>query len=81
MSIARPDCAEHLTKRQNASSTFDRIGWSGSVKLGDGLVVDEDYIHVDGIAGDVQFVGGKIRVRIAHCQATQDGELRRDGQL
>src|SRR6516165_1113307 len=46
-----------------------------------GSVVEEHHVLPDGLAADVQLVGGEVWVGVADRQTTQDRQFRRDGQL
>ena len=58
------------------------IGWSwrSKVTLGGavlsefspGSFVEEHHVLVDGLAADVQLIGGEVRIGVADRQATQD---------
>ena len=46
-----------------------------------GSVVEEHDVLLDGLAADVQLIGGEVRLGVADRQAAQDRQFRRDREL
>lgn len=50
-------------------------------ELSPGLAVEEHHVLPDGLAADVQAIGGEVWVGVADRQAAQNRQFRRDSQL
>jgi hypothetical protein len=50
-------------------------------ELSPGLAVEEHHVLPDGLAVDVQLIGGEVWVGVADRQASQNRQFRRDSQL
>jgi len=62
--------------RPNGPISVEMMSWIFPL-----LVVEENHILPEGLAADVQLIGGEFRVGIANCQAAQDRQFGRDSEL
>src|SRR5262245_9643535 len=75
-------CGRYAVRRSLVISDPPRHDRSSCLsEFSPGLAIEEHHILLDGLAANVQLIGGEVWVGVADRQAAQNRQFRRDSQL